>query len=185
MSREIKLTPTSHIVLGLLSTLGEATPYDLKQMVSASIGHFWSLPHSQLYAEPTRLARAGYLSERREPEGRHRKLYTLTDRGREALKDWLEAPTPEPYELRDLATLKLYFGTDPRDLAEAQLKTHRRKLADYEALREQADGDGPQGPRLALDHGIGHERETIRFWLEHARAVKSKPPRRPRRSTRA
>jgi hypothetical protein len=58
MTDEIELTTTSYIVLGLLSFSGPATPYDLKQMVAATVGHFWSLPHSQLYSEPTRLARA-------------------------------------------------------------------------------------------------------------------------------
>ena len=32
MTDTIELTPTSYIVLGLLSMFGEATPYDLKQM---------------------------------------------------------------------------------------------------------------------------------------------------------
>jgi PadR family transcriptional regulator, regulatory protein AphA len=185
MNREIQLTPTSHIVLGLLSMLGEATPYDLKRMVSASVGHFWSLPHSQLYAEPARLARAGYMTEHRQQDGRRRKLYALTDRGREALEDWLRVPAPEPYELRDLATLKLFFGADPRELAEVQLETHRRKLAEYEALREQDTRHDLHGPRLALDHGTRHERETIRFWSEHARPSNDKPPRHPRRSARS
>ncbi len=137
MSEEIELTHTSHIVLGLLSMSGEATPYDLKQMASATVGHFWSLPHSQLYAEPTRLARAGYVTENREQDGRRRKLYALTDRGREALQDWLEVLTPEPYVLRDLALLKLFFGADVRELAEAQVETHRQKLSEYESLGEQ------------------------------------------------
>ena len=34
MTDEIQLTPTSHIVLGLLSMSGQATPYDLKQMAA-------------------------------------------------------------------------------------------------------------------------------------------------------
>jgi PadR family transcriptional regulator, regulatory protein AphA len=169
MSEEIELTHTSHIVLGLLSMSGEATPYDLKQMVSATLGHFWSLPHSQLYAEPTRLARAGYVTENREQDGRRRKLYALTDRGREALREWLEVLTPEPYILRDLALLKLFFGADVRELADAQVETHRRKLSEYETLGEQIAGQGPPGPRLALDLGTRHERETVRFWTEHAR----------------
>jgi PadR family transcriptional regulator AphA len=168
MSEEIELTHTSHIVLGLLSMSGEATPYDLKQMVSATVGHFWSLPHSQLYAEPTRLARAGYVTENREQEGRRRKLYALTDRGREALQEWLEVLTPEPYVLRDLALLKLFFGADVRELAEAQVETHRQKLSEYESLGEQIAEQGPLGPRLALDLGTRHERETVRFWTEHA-----------------
>jgi DNA-binding PadR family transcriptional regulator len=178
MSDEIDLTPTSHIVLGLLSFAGEATPYDLKQMVSATVGHFWSLPHSQLYAEPVRLARAGYLTERREQEGRRRKLYCLTDRGRDALRDWLGVLEPELYMLRDLALLKLFFGADPRELAEVQLGTHRQRLAEYEALHEQmTTAQGPPGPRLALELGIRHERETVGFWEEQAGGGSLKPAR--------
>jgi DNA-binding PadR family transcriptional regulator len=164
---ETQLTHTSHIVLGLLSMLGEATPYDLKRAASASIGHFWSLPHSQLYAEPARLARAGYVTEQQEPGGRRRKRYALTGRGREALEEWLAVLTPEPYELRDLAVLKLFFGADARDLAEVQVETHRQKLSEYETVHKQAAGAVPSGVRLALELGIRHERETIRFWSEH------------------
>lgn len=172
MKQEIELTHTSHIVLGLLSMSGEASPYDLKQMVSATVGHFWSLPHSQLYAEPARLARAGYVTEQREQSGRRRKLYSLTDRGREAFACWLEVLTPEPYVLRDLALLKLFFGADPRELAEVQVETHRQKLAEYEALRERTGKGDPLGPRLALDLGTRHERETVSFWAEQARSEK-------------
>ena len=96
MTDEIELTPTSHIVLGLLSMSGQATPYDLKQMAALTVGEFWTLPHSQLYAEPARLARAGYLTEQQEPHGRRRKLYSLTDRGQRALDDWPGTFSPSP-----------------------------------------------------------------------------------------
>jgi PadR family transcriptional regulator AphA len=170
MPPEIELTPTSHIVLGLLSMFGEATPYDLKRMVSASVGQFWTLPHSQLYAEPARLARAGYVTEEQEQEGRRRKLYRIADRGQAALDAWLGVLTPEPYVLRDPALLKLFFGADARELAKAQLETHREKLAEYEALGELDTGDGRRGPWLALELGTRHERETVRFWEEQSRA---------------
>ncbi len=175
MTDEIELTTTSHIVLGLLSLTGQATPYDLKQMILGPVGHVWSLPHSQIYAEPARLARAGYLTERQEPEGRRRKLYALTDRGREAFQEWLSVPTPELYTLRDLALLKLFFGADIADLADVQLETHRQRLAEYEALRAQTNDDAPLGPRLALDLGISHERGTVAFWEERARADRKVP----------
>jgi PadR family transcriptional regulator AphA len=177
MSKDIELTHTSHIVLGLLSMSGQATPYDLKQMVSGTVGHFWSLPHSQLYAEPARLARAGYVAEQREHDGRRRKLYSLTERGREAHEQWLKVLTPEPYMLRDLALLKLFFGADARELAEAQLQTHRQKLAEYETLLEQSAEYSSAGPRLALDLGTRHERETVSFWTEQAQPSKDKPKR--------
>jgi DNA-binding PadR family transcriptional regulator len=146
---------------------GQATPYDLKQMASRTVGEFWTLPHSQLYSEPARLARADYLTEQQEPHGRRRKLYTLTPRGQQSLTDWLQTFAPEPYMLRDPALLKLFFGADPHQLAEIQLQTHRQKLTDYEALREQLTEEAPIGPRLALELGIRHERETVDFWAEH------------------
>ena len=146
------------------------------------MGHFWSLPHSQLYAEPTRLAGAGVI-EQREHDGRRRKLYSLTDRGREAHEGWLRVLTPELYMLRDLALLKLFFGADAHDLAEVQLETHRQRLAEYQALREQITEEARAGIRLALELGIRHERETVAFWEEHAQS--GEPPRaRPRRPPR-
>jgi PadR family transcriptional regulator, regulatory protein AphA len=171
MPDEIQLTPTSHIVLGLLSMSGQATPYDLKQMAALTVGQFWTLPHSQLYSEPARLARAGYLTENQEQEGRRRKLYSLTDSGRSALKEWLGVLTPEPYVLRDPALLKLFFGANAHDLAESQLATHRQKLSEYEAYAAYDTGNGPRGPWQALDLGIRHERETISFWTEQTHST--------------
>src|SRR4051795_7908799 len=162
--RDIRLTPTSYIVLGLISAAGRAsTPYDLKQMHAAGIGGFWTLNHAQLYAEPVRLVDGGYLNVEREEGGRRRKLYELTWAGRGALDDWLASPSDEFTELRDLGLLQLFFGADPRAVAEVQLRIHGEALASYEELRRSADG-WPEGPRLVLESGIGHEREWIRFW---------------------
>jgi PadR family transcriptional regulator AphA len=164
MSSEVRLTPTSYIVLGLLEGAGEATPYDLKQMVSVSLGNFWTLQHAQLYAEPERLAGAGYLRERREEGGRRRRHYSITSKGREALRVWLAEPTAELTELRDLALLKVFFGADPEAMAEAQAPAHETKLAEYEALLESAGGELPDGVRISLDAGIEAERIWVGFW---------------------
>ena len=104
------LTPTSYVVLGLVGAFGPCTSYDMKRAVSTSIGYFWPFPHSQLYAEPVRLAALGLLSEQQETGGRKRRTYTLTAAGTEALRDWLAEPTDEPTEIRDLSLLKLFFG---------------------------------------------------------------------------
>ena len=94
----------------------------------------------------------------------------MTDRGRAAHEDWLGVLTPEPYVLRDLALLKLFFGADAPELAEVQLETHRQKLAEYKALGEHDPGSGRRGPWLALELGTRHERETVRFWAEQVRS---------------
>ena len=164
MSNEIRLTPTSYIVLGLLEAAGEATPYDLKQMVAVSLGNFWSLQHAQLYTEPERLAGAGYLAERREQSGRRRRHYRVTASGREALRAWLAEPTAELTELRDLALLKVFFGADPEAMAAAQVPAHEAKLAGYEELRETAEEGLPEGPRISLEAGIEAERIWVDFW---------------------
>lgn len=166
MSSEHRLSPTSFIVLALIDGAGEATPYDLKQAVASTLGNFWSVPHAQIYAEPERLSEGGYLSERREQGGRRRRYYKLTERGQAALRDWLAQPTEEMAELRDPGILKLFFGGDPERLARAQLGTHRQRLAELEALAAAMDGqpDVPDGFRLTVRAGLGHEREWVHFW---------------------
>ena len=161
----IPLTQTSYVVMGLLGQAGEATPYDLKQIVAATIGNFFSIPHSQLYAEPERLAKAGYLTERRERTGRRRKHYAMTAKGRKALDEWLSTPTEELYELRDPGLLKLAFGSDPRELARTQLEGHEQRLAELQVMARTLQVAGAsEGARLVAEAGIGHQREYIRFW---------------------
>ena len=161
----IQLTQTSYVVMGLIRFAGEATPYDLKQMASASVGPFFSIPHSQIYAEPARLAKAGYLTETRERSGRRRKHYSVTKEGEDALKEWLRTPTSDLYELRDPGLLQLAFGSDPPTLAEAQLAAHEERLAGMRTLARMLELAGaPEGQRLVAEAGIGHEREYIRFW---------------------
>ena len=159
----IRLTETSYIVLGLLESLAPATPYDLKQAAAVSTFNFYRVPHTQLYTECARLAAAGLLSEEQEEGGRRRRVYELTGAGRDALSAWRSRPAETPYELRDTGILKLFFGADPAMLAQGQLGTHRAQLAAYEALREELSG-GPEAWLLALESGIGHEREFVRFW---------------------
>jgi DNA-binding PadR family transcriptional regulator len=161
----ISLTPTSYIVLGLVSQAGEATPYALKQMAAATVGNFFSIPHSQLYAEPDRLAKGGYMKVRREQGGRRRKHYALTARGRKALAEWLESPTAELYELRDPGLLKLAFGSDAKSLAAAQLPVHEERLRHFQDILRVLEASGaPVEQRLVVESGIGHEREYVRFW---------------------
>ena len=162
--QEPRLNPISYIVLGLVSWAGEATPYRLKQLVAASVGNFWTLQHAQLYSEPERLAKAGLLTERRERGGRRRKLYEITEMGREALDEWRSEPTGAISELRAPALLKLFFGADPAELAPLQVEAHRRKLAEYEQIRDTMPESVPEGPRLALDAGITAERQQIEWW---------------------
>lgn len=163
------LTTTSYLVLGLVGHLGTPTSYDLKKAVAGTIGGFWSVPHSQLYAEPARLAALGLLAERQEPLGRRRRTYSLTDAGRVELDAWLARPTDDGTELRDLALLKLYFGGQAgpgavQRVAERAASSHRRRLASYEALvaAPPPTVDVHQLAILAL--AARYEEEAVAFW---------------------
>jgi DNA-binding PadR family transcriptional regulator len=167
MTKAPSLTPTSYLVLGLVARQGACTSYDMKVMVSRSIGYFWTFPHSQLYAEPARLAELGLLSEEQEATGRKRRTYQLTDAGRGALREWLAEPTDEPTEIRDLAVLKLFFGrmAEPgqlRELAQHAVAAHRRRLAEYEAIAEFPDIEKHE--RATLEMGLNFERLAISYW---------------------
>ncbi len=112
------------------------------------------------------------LSEEREDSGRRRRRFSLTAAGREALDAWRGDPTAPEWELRDAGLLKLYLGADPVELAESQIEAHADRLARWEQMRADLGEAGSAGVRLALEAGIGHEREYLRFW----RAVRDGDP---------
>src|SRR5437763_10659632 len=103
----IRLTGSSFAVLSLIDGLGPSSPYDLKQALEKSIENFWPVPHTTFYAEPARLARGGFLFEEQEAAGRRRKLYSLTDAGRRALREWTGSPDVSPPQLHDEGVLKI------------------------------------------------------------------------------
>lgn len=162
------LTPTSYVVLGLLELGGPSTSYDFKQRVAGSIGNFWSFPHTQLYSEPARLVDLGLVSEEREETGRRRRIYSITDAGREALRDWLTDPATGDLEIRDPGLLRLFFGSAVdaaarRRLAATQRDVHTERLAAYEQL-DASFGDAASPQRDVLRLGLAVERAYVDFW---------------------
>jgi PadR family transcriptional regulator, regulatory protein AphA len=154
------------MVLGFLRAAGPSTPYDLKRMHAISVGHFWSIPHSQLYAEPERLTKAGLVTEEREEGGRRRRRFTITPAGEAALDAWLAHPESPAPELRDVSLIKVFFGADPHAIAERQVAAHEQMLATYEELHAMLSlaPDSPRGPISTLDVGIRHERAMVDYW---------------------
>jgi DNA-binding PadR family transcriptional regulator len=162
-----ELSPTSYLVLGLIDGAGQATPYELKQM-AGSISGLWALRHDQVYREPASLAELGLLDEEREEDGRRRRRFRINEAGKQELQAWLASPTAQFTELHDVGLLQLFLGADPRTLAEVQLDAHEERLREYEEWTEKVGREAPEGARLALESGVGHEREWVRFWRKVA-----------------
>jgi len=161
-AQAIRLTGTSFAVLSLIDGLGPSSPYDLKQALEKSIENFWPVPHTTFYAEPARLARGGFLSEQQEAAGRRRKLYSLTDAGRRALREWTDSPDVSPPQLRDEGVLKIFAGADPAPILRRRLEWHRAKLAELEGYLQGVEAaGGPEGVRSSLLVGTGYHRMIV------------------------
>ena len=169
-----RLSSTSYLVLGLVDGLGGATPYELKQMVNASIGYFWTFPHSQLYSEPERLAGLGLLEVDQEESGRRRKRYTVTEAGHDTLQTWLKDPQTERSEIREPGLLKLFFGelAEPGDmtrLADSHVRHYQQELENYAELEKNiADQPAMRYPYATLQLGISMSQALLAFWTEVA-----------------
>ena len=111
--------------------------YDIKKFVEIGLSHFWTESYGQVFPTLNQLVADG-LATKRDDCGtgrRKRFLYTITDRGSEALLEWLRAPS-EPVKTRSELTLKFFLscrhepGQSLRLLAEHRAHIEKR-LADY------------------------------------------------------
>jgi PadR family transcriptional regulator, regulatory protein AphA len=132
LSRREDLTLFSYEMLALVGR-GGAGAHDLLHM--ARVGRFlaWA-GESQYYVEPKRLAKLGYLESRKEPgKTRERTVYTLTEKGLDALREWVRTPlgfTP----LKSEALIRI-LATDlvGEEAVRAGFETLRDDLADMRA----------------------------------------------------
>ncbi len=109
-SSAIKLTPTSHLVLGMVR-LGVSSGYAIKKAADGSTQNFWPISLALVYPELARLEEGGLLRRRSDPRGnRERSAYSITAKGEKALVAWLRSPKVAPIQIRDEAMLKLFLA---------------------------------------------------------------------------
>jgi DNA-binding PadR family transcriptional regulator len=142
------LPSTAWTVLGLLSFGRALSGYDVKKWADSSLGFFyWSPAPSQIYSELRRLERHGYAMSSAPPDAdaRNRRVYEITDAGRDALGQWVRT-APEPTVLKHAAMLRIWLGhlTSPAELG-VVVDGHRAELtaqlaaASHAAERARAD----------------------------------------------
>jgi DNA-binding PadR family transcriptional regulator len=91
-----KMTTTTYAVLGLLA-IKPWTTHGLVQQVNFSLRRIWPRAQSKLYEEPKKLVALGYAEAQEEWVGRRRRTrYTITEKGRTALRAWLAVPGDGP-----------------------------------------------------------------------------------------
>ncbi len=156
------------VVLGLLAH-SPMSGYDIKAVVDRSTRFFWAASYGQIYPELRRLEEEGLIRGENAPNGaRGRRVYELTDAGRQALEEWLHGPNTT-IEYRDESLLRLFFADElPRDealgLLEARKRGHEQYLGALRAIEARPGRDTPFVD-LVLRWGIDFN-EWGREWCE-------------------
>jgi PadR family transcriptional regulator AphA len=127
MSRENK---SFYALLGVL-ILGPATGYEIKQTIEKWLNHFWCESYGQIYPNLKRLVEGHLATVKTEVQvGKPNKnIYSITDRGRQVLTEWLLKPITTLPPAKNEFLLKLFFGKNiPLEKNIEQIKQHKQMM---------------------------------------------------------
>lgn len=148
-----------HALLGLL-THQPMTGYELKQFFDSTVHHFWNAELSQIYPTLKALEEQGHVAKHVEVQDNrpNRKVYELTDSGREEFLRWVREPMM-PTDLRDAFMIKVFFGTevpveDMLVLLRRQMEEQQKMLAFSETVL-----------RARINHACNEEKFSTRHAL--------------------
>lgn len=167
-----------HAILGFLAE-GDLSGYDIKtRCVDKDASHFWTADQAQVYRTLDRLESGRLVSsrEKRQSGRPNRKVYSITQAGRERLDEWLATShTLPPY--RDPFLIQVYFGSELSDdaLTDVLERAREQRQSRLSLLRERATahalavGAAADRPallhRMTLDAAMATERAAI-DWLD-------------------
>ncbi|MEU0283972.1 PadR family transcriptional regulator [Streptomyces sp. NPDC006195] len=149
-------------LLGTLAFHGPASGYELAKRFDASVNYVWQAKHSQIYPELAKMVQTGAVTVEDAGGGRGRKVYTVTDSGRDEIAHW--AGAEDPYRsIRNGSALRGFLVTLlPPDEAAAAMRAeearHSVALAGLLTLEKEVDArtapDSPPFGEYALDLGL-------------------------------
>jgi PadR family transcriptional regulator AphA len=104
-----RLTTTSYAVLAQVAVHPWST-YELAQQRVRYFRYVWPRAESAVYREVKRLSSMGLLEGRKDYVGkRARTVYSITDEGRKALREWLDTPV-SPFAMDFEAMIRLFVA---------------------------------------------------------------------------
>jgi DNA-binding PadR family transcriptional regulator len=155
---------------GLLGLLAKEPRhgYELKSSFEQLLGETWPLNIGQVYSTLGRLERDGLVAGEvvaQDPLP-DRKVYSITQAGRDDLAAWLDEPAEAPVRIRDELFLKVVLhtrlaGRDPLPLIARQRQRHLQALSELAAARDGAD----ETTGLLVEAAMLHIEADLR-WLE-------------------
>jgi DNA-binding PadR family transcriptional regulator len=164
------LTFFEYEVLVLVGS-GGAGAHDLVRM--SRQGRMYSnAADSQWYAAPKKLAALGYLEARKEPGRTHERThYTLTAKGRRALREWMKQPTPYPRTDTSATSRMIAADLVGEPVVKRSLLAMREEiellLEQLDAGEERARGMPHREKYLLLSHSLARRIVLAhRDWLD-------------------
>ncbi|AAK81301.1 Predicted transcriptional regulator [Clostridium acetobutylicum ATCC 824] len=131
-----------YAILGLINRK-PLTGYDIAKEFNSGLVEFWYAKHSQIYPELKKLTDEGLISYKTVIQGEklEKKLYTITENGKEALQKWLKKDEPLEPTPKDIFRLKAYFCDEMDDETllrqfKIALEKHTEKLEHLEECME-------------------------------------------------
>lgn len=124
-----------YAILGFLSHQ-PFSGYDLKKAFDQSVQHFWPANQSQIYRTLAKMTDADLVvQEVVEREDRlDKKIYHITDKGRDDLHQWLASSLPMS-DFREPFLIQLFFGGQLSD--EELLKVLKTRAAELETQKKE------------------------------------------------
>jgi DNA-binding PadR family transcriptional regulator len=182
--------PAGDYVFLSFLTVAPMTAYDIKKAMAESVSNFWSTAHSQVYQQATRLIRDGYVRQTEVAGPRRKRELFLTDKGREAVGEWLRAPA-KPTQVFSELLVKVFFADQAGDLDATRriLEDQRQQtlaiLESYEDLMHSLRLEpAVHYPAQTLEFGIRFARMSVGWIDEQIAAIDAQPKpsrRKPRR----
>ena len=118
-----------YAVLGLLAE-SPKYGYEIKRRFEGALGNAWSLSYGQLYPALHDLSALGWVTKKSEPgkKAAEKNIYSMTDKGKKKLEEWLLKPVRTIYKVKDELTLRLmFFGKLSPEAVREYLAAHQKR----------------------------------------------------------
>ena len=152
---------TAYVILGMLSIEPNRSGYDLRQVIESSVGHFWGESYGQIYPTLKRLAADGLIVAS-VTKNQRRQEYSITDAGRDSLREWLALPFQNDPP-RNEFLIKLFFGLEASpEVSVGHLQELQRRnqsslktMLEIQAVAPRVNAGNPHLPYWMLTVGLG------------------------------
>lgn len=165
------------IILGLLAHK-PLTGYEIKLNIDKQLSFFWNAGYGSIYPTLASIENSGYATSSSIVENSRSKIiYTITEKGKEHLKEWLERPVKKD-ELRYETLVKLFFSSEVGD---AEALKHiirfeenvRAKLAIFEVYEKNLENVSTKEKHKYILLTVMFGIETYKSYLIWCKKAKS------------